>query len=182
MVQVLGIKGLWKKYTKLVSQSYLHYSSMKRSITELKDQYFVLKHYIEHWSSIFFYIFACLPEVSTYISGLSLEIIHNTMWSLFTEILIKHLEYVSVEDHHERIVKVSEVWRTSCDYQLKLKSLLLIHLKHTSAENNWWYFTIEMRLIIDIHTPYVINKTAWLISETDQFIEGFVFESTLYKQ
>ena len=36
------------------------------------------------------------------------------MWSLFAEISIKHLEYVFVEDHHDKTVKVSEVWRTSC--------------------------------------------------------------------
>ena len=38
---------------------------------------------------------------------------------------------------------------------LKLKSLLLIHLKPTSAEMNCWYFTIEESFIIDIHTPLV---------------------------
>ena len=36
---------------------------------------------------------------------------------------------------------------------LKLKSLLLIHQKHTSAERICLYFTIKERLIIDIHTP-----------------------------
>ena len=74
MVQVLRIKGLRQENIKIVSQRYLHYSILKRSTTYLKDQYSVYtwKIILSIKAVSFLYIIACLPEVSTYISSLSL--------------------------------------------------------------------------------------------------------------
>ena len=89
-----------------------------------------------------------------------LNILNMLLWKF---ILIEQSKYLK-----NKGLAVITIWSSK---------VFLNHLNPTSAQRIYSYSTFKERLIIDIHTHCVINKTTWLISETDQYIEGFVLKT-----